>query len=441
MLRPAWALVFAAGLFLSACASTSTAPPASRPGPSAHAPPPPRPSKPAPQTEAAAKPAEPSGPADQPAPHEPFAAPRALASLPGWAEEDHLAALVAFQAGCGVSREPGMRAVCQQARALGRPTATAARVFFEENFQAQPVADASGPDGLLTAYFAPEYEARQQPDAEFSAPVRPRPGAPLLASPPPADPTDPIDVVLAESEPAPVERVDLSTATRTTIERAPAPGASVWMRPEDLFFLQIQGSGVLTFPDGRRMKATYAADNGRPFVAIARPMIARGLLTASGASGDAIRAWLAAHRGPEAAAIMALNPRYVFFNIAPDDGREPPGAAGVPLPAGRAIAVDPSRHTYGELFWIDAAAPTLSGAFKTYRRLAVALDTGSAIRGEVRADLYIGRGTAAGSEAGRVRHTLRMTRLTPVERRASAERAVPILENARHEAATAAGGG
>ena len=112
---------------------------------------------------------------------------------------------------------------------------------------------------------------------------------------------------------------------------------------------------------------------------------------------------------------MRLNPRYVFFSLGPDDGADPPGAAGIPLPAGRAIAVDPGFHSYGAGYWIDATAPVLNGAFPAYRRLVVALDTGGAIRGQVRADLYIGRGPEAGVEAGRVRHSLRMFRLIPIE--------------------------
>ena len=110
---------------------------------------------------------------------------------------------------------------------------------------------------------------------------------------------------------------------------------------------------------------------------------------------------------------MRLNPRYAFFRLAPDDGRPPQGAAGVALPAGRGVAVDPSAHAYGELLWIDGEAPLLAGAFPTYRRLVSALDTGGAIKGEVRADLYLGQGDAAGAEAGRVRHTLTMWRLVP----------------------------
>jgi membrane-bound lytic murein transglycosylase A len=200
---------------------------------------------------------------------------------------------------------------------------------------------------------------------------------------------------------------------RAAIERRPPERALAWLRPEDLFFLQVQGSGVLTFADGRRMKALYAANNGRPFVAIANPLRQMGLLAADNTSGEAIRAWLAAHRGPEADAIMRLNPRYSFFSLSPDDGRPPVGATNVPLPAGRALAVDPASHAMGELVWIDAEAPILVGAFPTYRRLALALDTGGAIKGEVRADLYVGQGAAAGAEAGRIRHTLKLWRLVP----------------------------
>ena len=149
-------------------------------------------------------------------------------------------------------------------------------------------------------------------------------------------------------------------------------------------------------------------------IAIARAMVRAGDLAPQRAGADAIRGWLAAHAGAQAQAVMDLDLRYVFFRLAPDDGRDPAGAAGVPLPPGRALAVDPSRHGYGELYWNDASAPVLAGAARSYRRLALALDTGSAIRGDIRADLYTGRGEAAGAEAGRVRHTLRLVRLVPV---------------------------
>jgi membrane-bound lytic murein transglycosylase A len=436
-MRPLWALVAAAGLVLAGCA---TAPPpkpvaAARRHVPQHPLPPPQHVRP-PAVAVAPPQIEPVRPYRRPSET------AGLNALPGWADEDHLAALAAFQAGCGAAREPLMRAACQAGRSLATADDGAARAFFEDNFRAEPAGD--GQEGVLTAYFAPQYEARAYPDAEFSAPVRPKPGRTMEIAPPPApvpDLDDLIDVALsqvdASSPPPATERIDLSNAERATIDRSPTDGALAWMRPEDLFYLQIQGSGVLVYPDGRRMKAAYTADNGKPFVAIARPMVGQGLLGANGASGDAIRGWLAAHRGPKAQAVMWLDPRYVFFTLTLDDGREPAGAAGVPLPAGRAIAVDPGRHAYGEVFWIDASAPVLTGGARTYRRMVMALDTGAAIRGEVRADLYVGSGAAAGSEAGRVRHTLKMTRLVPLERDAQAR---PSGSAARETTAAAGGG-
>mgnify|MGYP001550570079 CR=1 FL=1 len=335
-------------------------------------------------------------------------APRSLAlsALKGWEAEDQAAALAAFRDTCGAARDPLMAQVCRSARAIGPLDREQSRRFFEAHFRAE----LEPGEGVLTAYFAPEYPARRKPDAEFSAPLRAKPADlksidaglfdPNQAGRPGAA-RDPGDGVLA---PYP---------DRAAIEATPPDKALAWMRPEDLFFLQIQGSGVLTFEDGQRLKALYAANNGRPFVGVANVMRDRGLLARENTSGEAIRGWLADHRGPAADEIMRLNPRYAFFSLAPDDGRQPVGAANIPLPPGRAVAVDPAFHSMGELLWLDAEAPILAGAFPTYRRLVVALDTGGAIKGDVRADLYLGLGAAAGAEAGRVRHTLRMFRLVP----------------------------
>jgi membrane-bound lytic murein transglycosylase A len=361
-------------------------------------------------------------------------------ALPGWREEDHTAALAAFAATCNpdehaslpplygedrdvAKRSPGLAGadylprsglietspprsslpsrpspppggeegisplavVCREARDAGLLAPDEARRFLETHFRPELIEGG----GLLTAYFMPVYQARTQPDGEFSAPVRPRP-ADLPRHPRPGDYAD-----------------------RAAIAARPATDAVAWMRAEDLFFLQIQGSGVLVFPDGARARTVFDGTNGADFVGIAAPMRREGLLADRQTSASGIRGWLADHRGLQADAVMNQDPRYVFFRLGPDDGGEPPGAAGRPLVAGRSLAVDPNRHAMGEVFWIDASAPALAGAFATYRRLAIALDTGGAIRGDVRADLYMGRGDAAGLEAGRVRHTLRLYRLIP----------------------------
>ena len=369
-------------LVLAACA---TAPPP-KPGPT-----------PAPTPAPAPTPTPTPAPAPTPPPPV-RTVPETFADLPGWAEDDHAAAFQSFRSICGVARDPAMSRACRAARSGPPLAAPAARAFFETWFTPERYDG----EGILTAYFAPEYPARSVPDAEFSAPVRPKPADLVLGG--------------ASGKDA-LQRLPDGTLVpypdRNWIETEGPADALAWMRPEELFFLQIQGSGVLTLEDGKRVKALYAANNGQPFVGVANLMRDRGLLPADNTSGESIRAWLAAHRGPEADAVMRLNPRFAFFRLAPDDGVAPLGSAGVPLPAGRAIAVDPTRHAMGELFFIDGVAPILSGAYPTYRRLVTALDVGGAIKGDIRADLYLGQGPAAGTEAGRVRHTLRLHRLVP----------------------------
>ncbi len=308
--------------------------------------------------------------------------PTTFADLPGWPGEDHLAALAAVRATCVSSRAAaGPSGVCLRLAWLDAPTDALAREFLERNYRPVLIGEA----GLLTGYFTPVYEAREAPADEFSAPVRPAPRG---------------------GQPTHLDRAE--------IESQPADDALAWMRPEDLFFLQIQGSGVLVFPSGARWRAVYAGSNSAPFSGIATPMRAQGLLGRD-TSGAAIHDWLAHNRGPAAQAVMDQDRRYVFFRLERDDGAPPSGAAGVRLIPGRAVAIDPGLHRMGDLFWIDAQAPALPGAFPVYRRLVVALDIGSAIRGGARADLYLGEGDAAGDEAGRIRHVLRLYRLDPVD--------------------------
>lgn len=375
-----WAATLAA-LMLFACASERSPQPAPPP-------PAPPPRVRAPQTVPAPVPRVPATPDASPAPLQPILG---FAQLPGWDAEDHAAALDMFRSSCGLQKDAAWHEVCQRARDFGAQDEVLSKAFWETNFRIQPLAA----EGLLTGYFSPEYPARPAREFPFTAPVRARP-----ADLPAAD-------VGAGGGTVPYR-------TRAAIEDSAPERVLAWMRPEDLFFLQIQGSGVLDFPDGRKQRAVYAANNGFPFVGIAAPMRAQVLLSDSNTSGEMIRAWLAQHRGPDADEVMRKNPRYIFFNLQGYDGREPSGAAGVVLTPGRSLAVDPSQHDYGAIYWINGEAPALSGAFPAYRRLAMALDTGSAIRGEVRADLYLGTGEDAGAEAGRVRHRLKMYRLIPV---------------------------
>jgi membrane-bound lytic murein transglycosylase A len=301
-----------------------------------------------------------------------------MARLPGWDAEDHVAALAAVRYACAAAPSVSRSLGCAEMSASGRLGEDAARRLLESHFRAEPIDG----EGLLTGYFSPSYPARSQPQGDFTAPLRPA-GAAM---------------------------------ERAAIERTPAPDALAWLRPEDLFFLQIQGSGLLTFGDGSRRRAVFAAANGQPFVAIAQLMVARGLIAPREASAGAIHDWLAAHRGAEAAAVMDQDPRYIFFRLVNDDGAEPQGASGAALIPGRSVAIDPASHPYFALLWIDAHDGALNGARPAYQRLAVALDRGGAITGPVRADLYLGSGPVAGEEAAHIRHTLRLYRIVPIKR-------------------------
>ena len=376
--------ILASSLLLYACAST-TAPlaPVQAAAPAAVAP-------------------QPSNP-----PSEPLSPQLALADLPGWAREDHVAAVQAFIGACSATRDPSLQGLCLRARAMGPWDEASARAFLEASFRPERVGDR----GLLTAYFAPEYEARAVREGPYTAPVRTKPADLVMLD------LGQFDASLTGKKVSGhvVDGKFTPYGDRAAIDAMPARSPIAWMKPEELFFMQIQGSGVLKLPEGRRIKVTFNGSNGKPFVGIASVMRDKGLLADGDTSGDAIRQWLADHRGPDADEIMRQNPRYVFFKASPDDGRQPPGAAGISLIPGRALAMDPSLHPMGTLFWIDASAPALAGAFPVYQRMAVALDTGGAIKGLVRADLYTGVGPAAGIEAGRVRHVLSLYALYPVE--------------------------
>jgi len=375
--------VLASSLFLYACAAT-TPPPAEvqASAPRPFAPPP-------------------SQPADSTEPQ------LTLAALPGWDHEDHVAAVQAFIGACSATRDPLLQGLCLRAKAMGPWDEPSARNFLEASFRPERV----GATGLLTAYFAPEYEARAVREGAYTAPVRTKPTDLVMLD------LGQFDAGLTGKKVSGhvIDGKFTPYGDRTAIDAMPVKAPIAWMKPEELFFMQIQGSGVLKLPEGRRIKVMFNGSNGKPFVGIASVMRDRGLLADGDTSGDAIRQWLADHRGPEADEIMRQNPRYVFFKQGVDDGRDPPGAAGISLIPGRALAMDPSLHPMGTLFWIDASAPALSGAFPVYQRMAVALDTGGAIKGLVRADLYTGTGPAAGIEAGRVRHVLSLYALYPVE--------------------------
>ncbi|MBW8880416.1 MAG: MltA domain-containing protein [Asticcacaulis sp.] len=380
-----WAVGLALALLVTACAETPATPPVVTP-------PPPVTPTPSPT------PTPPVIPAVNPVP-----ADKRLDTLPGWGTSDAFIALEALRATCIYKKGRQYAPVCSDLGTQEFDSPDQIKDFLNSHLMVEPLAG----EGLLTGYYVPDYQADYVQTPEFSQPVRPKPDDLVTVAGSQLTPASSAAKIAARK----VGDKYVPYYTRAEIEMMPVM-TGYYMRPEDYFFMQIQGSGFLDMPDGKRVYAAYAADNGRPFVGVATVMVERGYLTKDQTSGDNIHQWLADHRGPEATEIMNMNPRYGFFAIKPEM-TEPVGAAGLPLPPGSAIAVDPTQHDLGDLFWLDAKAGTLSGAFPAYQRLVAALDTGGAIKGNIRADLYIGLGARAGSEAGRIKHALHMWRIVP----------------------------
>lgn len=290
-----------------------------------------------------------------------------------------------------------------------------ARDFFERHFRAvkiyqrlppKPGGKAAGmpskltSKGRFTAYFEPFYEARPARSAEFSAPVYARPEDLVT-----------VDLGVFRTELAGQRiagRIVSGALDPYPDHKAINAGAIVgnarvlaWMRPTDLFFLQIQGSGRLLLPSGA-VRVGYDGANGRPYTAIGRTLIELGALTRETVSMKTIRDWLDGAGEAKARAIRETNQSYVFFQVLdnlPDKDLGPLGAEGMQLTPGRSIAVDPRYVSYGAPVWVSIGAKEGDGKIEI-RRLLIAQDTGGAIKGAVRGDIFVGSGPEAGEVAG-----------------------------------------
>lgn len=283
------------------------------------------------------------------------------------------------------------QAVCAERSAL------APRAFFESRFIPVRVRFGGQATGLLTGYYEPEVAVRRAPGGEFTHPVRARPGD-LLSADLGAFADDLAGRRL-------VGRVEgnrfIPYRERDEIERSDSGDVLAWGRPVDIFFLQIQGSGRLVFEDGETVRAAFAAHNGQPYVSIGRELVALGELELHEASKAGIEAWLA-ENGPGATAeLFSVNPRYVFFGLEPlpDPNLGPRGAAGLPLTPMGSVAVDPGFLPYGVPVVLSADLPGEDG----WTGVVVTQDTGGAITGPLRGDLFYGWGEMAERRAGSTR--------------------------------------
>jgi membrane-bound lytic murein transglycosylase A len=342
--------------------------------------------------------------------------------LPGWAEDRHAEAIPALLATCrAIAALPPERVLggsdataltagalapaCAEAATLP-PGDAAARAFLERRFR--PVA--LGRD-TLTGYFEPELRGSLTPGPGFATP--------LLARPPELVDAD-LGAFIPDLRGRRVAGQVRDGRLHPFPDRAAITAGALagrglelaWVDdPADAFFLQVQGSGRVRLAEGGVLRLGYAGWNGHPYYAIGRALVESGALPRDAVSMQSIRAWMR-DAGPEAAAaLMARNPSYVFFrrlDLPPEAG--PIGTLGAPLTPMRSVAVDRTEVPLGPPVWV-VGTDSLTGA--PLRRLAVAQDTGGAIRGAARADLFTGWGDGAAERAGRMRDQAALWLLVP----------------------------
>jgi membrane-bound lytic murein transglycosylase A len=337
-----------------------------------------------------------------------------FAAIEGWAGDDHRAAFVAFRRSCPrvIKPQAGQEGtgplvdVCKIAVMLPEKLpANEAKAFFEQNFDPWLVKrPATG--AMLTGYFEPEVKGSLTQTKHFNTPIYAKPDDLVLVTRVAnKSPTLPAELTAARMAP---EGGMVPYYTRQEIEQGALKGRGLEIAyladPHDAFVMQIQGSGLVRLPDGKGMRIGFAAKNGHPYTSVGKVLIDRGEMQASTASMQSIMEWVK-QKGQIGRELMWQNKSYPFFRLLStseaDEG--PQGAMQLALMAGRSLAVDPRYHQLGAPIWISA--PELKDTHdKPVRRLMVAHDTGSAIRGPVRGDLFWGSGATAGKIAGRTKH-------------------------------------
>ena len=327
-----------------------------------------------------------------------------FSALPGWADSDARETLSAFRRSCaailksantpmggigyaGTAADWG--AVCKAASSM-----TDAHYFFEAWFTPFSIEAGSDSSGLFTGYYEPEIHGSKTRHDNYTIAVYGRPSD--LVS---VDLGAFRDALKGERIAGKVQGNKLVPyAARAEIDRNGVPNAPVLFYaddPIDVFFLQVQGSGRVSFDDGSAARVVYAGGNGRPYTAIGRVLIARGEIAKENLTMQSLRDWLAHHPG-DARNVMEQDQSYIFFALEPvgDASLGSAGTEGVALTPDASLAVDPRVHAFGAPFFV--AAPDVN-------HLAIAQDSGGAIRGAIRGDFYRGIGAKAADKAGRMK--------------------------------------
>jgi len=353
--------------------------------------------------------------------------PVAWSDIAGWSQDDHLSAYKAFRTSCisiaaqsGLLSDPkalgtSLREPCRAAKALDIADSAKARAFFEEHFLPLRISRLGENDGFVTGYYEPVIDGSRTQTDVYNVPVYRRPSNLFVRG-------FRQDAVSLPNKGQVFRKIGRRKLVpyydRAEIEDGAIAGRGLeicWLKNQtDLLFAQIQGSARVRLEDGSTVRINYDAHNGYPYTAVGRILIDRGIIPKEQMSMQRIREWM--DQNPDGAKeLRRANRSYIFFReVKLSDKDEAVGAQGVPLTPGRSIAVDKALHVYGTPFFIEGELPIESEQSKTpFRRLMVAQDTGSAITGPARADIYYGAGADAGRVSGRFRHNMRFVILVP----------------------------
>jgi membrane-bound lytic murein transglycosylase A len=354
-------------------------------------------------------------------------APVAWADIAGWKDDDHLKAYRAFRASCtpiAAQRKPpadpkalgiSLREPCRAAKAADLADGAKARAFFEERFLPLRISRLGEAEGFVTGYYEPVIDGSRTQTDVYNVPVYRRPSNLFVRGTSQSSTGLPNKGQVFRKI---GRRKLVPYYDRAEIEDGAIAGRGLeicWLKNQtDLLFTQIQGSARIRLEGGSTVRINYDAHNGYPYTPVGRILIDRNIIPKDQMSMQKIREWM--DQNPDGAnELRRQNRSYVFFReVQLSDKDEAVGAQGVPLTPGRSIAVDKALHVYGTPFFIEGELPIESEQSKTpFRRLMVAQDTGSAITGPARADIYYGAGVDAGRVAGRFRNNMRFVILVP----------------------------
>ncbi len=342
--------------------------------------------------------------------------------IAGWGNDDHAAALAAFQKSC--------REIIEFGHGFGRPVkfggkrsdwlsicgdalkATNARSFFETEFVALSVRDPLRSEGLFTGYYEPQAEGSRTRKAGYDVPIYKKPSELMSFD-------EATEKHLGLKSGHMVAGKAAGYFTRREIEEGALKDKGlefVWLKSwVDAFFIHVQGSGRIRFEDGSVMRLAYGAKTGQPYTGIGGLLVERGILTKDNMSMQMLRKWMGENPAT-ARQLMWENRSFIFFReVEVDDATlGAPGAQKVSLTPLRSLAVDRSLWMFGTPLWLDADVPSgANSEMLSFRHLMVAQDTGTAIKGYVRGDVYWGWGERAALTAGQMKSPGRLIALLP----------------------------